>query len=226
MSEDTGTLAGDPTGPPSKAGLTEDERVGHYITMWKQSVEVQQHFNDIEWRIRGLALTVATFALGAAGLAVKDRTEVGQVSLGAVIVFVGLILWYAFYFVDRAWYHPLLKAAVVSGTRLENEIKKSLPEAGMTQAITEGSPYKPSRLVQILSRTSGDMRSDDKLVWFYTVGAAALVLVTIGLQAAAFATDPKGPGPQVVIEHGYHGKQGTGAGPSWFGPTPPRQPVP
>lgn len=191
-------------------GLTEDQRVGHYISMWKQSVEVQQHFNDIEWRIRGLALTVATFALGAAGFAAKDRTEVGQVSLGAVIVLVGLILWYAFYFVDRAWYHPLLKAAVASGTLLEDEIKKSLPAAGMTRAITDGSPYRPSRVVRFLSRTSGEMRSDDKLVWFYKVGAAALILVTVGLQAAALATDPSGPDqkPQIVIDRGHRGGPG------------------
>lgn len=32
--------------------LTAHERVGHYIEMWKQTVTVQQHFNDIEWRIR------------------------------------------------------------------------------------------------------------------------------------------------------------------------------
>lgn len=175
----------DPAVEPTPSGLTENERVGHYVEMWKKSVEVQQHFNDIEWRIRGLALTVATFALGAAGLAVKDRTAVGPVSLGAVIVLVGLVLWYAFYFVDRAWYHPLLKAAVAGGSAMEEEIQRSLPKAGLTQGITAGSPYEPSRVVQVLSRTRGAMHSEDKLVWFYKVGAAALLLVAIGLQAAA-----------------------------------------
>ena len=47
--------------------LSLDQQVGHYIDIWKQTVAVQMHFNDIEWRIRGLALTVATFAIGAAG---------------------------------------------------------------------------------------------------------------------------------------------------------------
>lgn len=182
-------------------GLTEDQRVGHYIAMWERAVEVQQHFNDIEWRIRGLALTVATFALGAAGLAVKDRTEVGPLSLGAIITLVGLLLWYAFYFVDRAWYHPLLKAAVASGTRMEDEIRKSLPEAGMTRAITDGSPYEPSKFVRVLSRTKGSMHSDDKLAWFYSVGAAALLLVTVTLQLAAIFTEPNATedDPQQVV---------------------------
>src|SRR5450631_686527 len=59
-------ITGDqPSDAMTPTGLTRDQQVGHYIDMWKLSVEVQMHFNDIEWRIRGLALTVATFALGS-----------------------------------------------------------------------------------------------------------------------------------------------------------------
>ena len=56
--------------------LSDDDKVPFYLDMWKQTVTVQQHFNDIEWRIRGLALTVLTFALGAAGVASKDSTAI------------------------------------------------------------------------------------------------------------------------------------------------------
>ena len=49
----------------NSSDLTEDRRLSHYVDMWKQSVETQQHFNTIEWQIRGLALTVATFALAS-----------------------------------------------------------------------------------------------------------------------------------------------------------------
>ncbi len=171
-----------PEAAQTQQPLTPDQEVGHYIDMWKQSVEVQMHFNDIEWRIRGLALTVATFALGAAGVAAKDGTRVGWFSLGALVIVIGLLLWYAFYFVDRAWYHPLLKASVAHGTQFEKEIKKVLPAAGMTASITAGSIYKPNRTVRILSRRK-EMHSDDKLVWFYTVGAIALALAAIALQA-------------------------------------------
>lgn len=182
--EDPGPAAtsAHPEAPQTQPPLTPDQEVGHYIDMWKQSVEVQMHFNDIEWRIRGLALTVATFALGAAGVAAKDGTRVGWFSLGALVIGIGLLLWYAFYFVDRAWYHPLLKASVAHGTQFEEEIKKVLPAAGMTASITAGSIYRPKRTVRILSRRS-EMHSDDKLVWFYTVGAIALALAAIALQA-------------------------------------------
>jgi len=179
--------------------LTLNEQVGHYVDMWKQSLEVQQHFNDIEWRIRGLALTVATFALGASGWAAKDGTTVFHLSLGSLIVLLGLLLWYAFYFVDSAWYHPLLKAAVDQGTMIEDEIRKTLPEAGMTRAITAGSVYRPSKVVRWLSRSGPEMHSKDKLVWFYKIGAAALLIAAIGLQAGSMLASPTAVPQQVVV---------------------------
>lgn len=55
--------------------MDDEDRVKHYIELWKQTVAVQQHFNDIEWRIRQLALTALTFALGAAAVAARERTS-------------------------------------------------------------------------------------------------------------------------------------------------------
>lgn len=179
----------DEAGTAAPDSVSETDRIGFYVDLYKQTVETQQHFNDIEWRIRGLALTAATFALGAAGFAAKDQGEIAGVSLGASVVVVGLILWYAFYFVDRHWYHPLLRASVKHGTLIEKELQKVLPAAGMTQAITEGSTYRPGRVVRLLTGGREKMQSDDKLVWFYLVGALALMAVAVGLQTAAFFTD-------------------------------------
>lgn len=191
--------------PGPTDGLTLDQQVGYYVDMWKQSVDVQMHFNDIEWRIRGLALTVATFAIGAAGVAAKDGTRVGWFSLGGLVIMIGLLLWYAFYFVDRVWYHPLLKASVAHGTEIENEIRKSLPRVGMTAAITAGSEYETAGFVRLLSRRK-HMHSDDKLVWFYSIGGIALALAAIALQIGALTgshsdSDPKPlkPTPAVTV---------------------------
>lgn len=201
--------------------LSEADRIGFYVDLYKQTVETQQHFNDIEWRIRGLALTAATFALGAAGLAAKDQGEIAGVSLAASVAVVGLVLWYAFYFVDRHWYHPLLRASVKHGTLIEKELQKVLPAAGMTQAITEGSTYRPGRIVRILTGGRDKMQSDDKLVWFYAVGAVALLVVAVGLQTAAFFTgdqpDPKREDVVVRIERI--------PAPHWLQPTQPSPPV-
>lgn len=204
----TTTTGGPPDAVPP-AGLTLDQQVGHYIDMWKQSVEVQMHFNDIEWRIRGLALTVATFALGAAGVAAKDGTRIAGVSLGTLVIVIGLLLWYAFYFVDRVWYHPLLKASVTHGTVIEDEIKKSLPQVGMTATITASSTHPTRGLVK---RLSGKplMHSDDKLVWFYKVGAVALALAAIALQVgilvgAPSTREPVPPMPSKSSSASAHG---------------------
>jgi hypothetical protein len=205
------------TGPPdggtdpdhaSHPELTRDQEIGYYIEIWKHTVDTQMHFNDIEWRIRGLALTVATFALGAAGVAAKDGSTVGWFSLGSLVLVIGLLLWYAFYFVDRVWYHPLLKGAVDKGTEIEEEIKKSLPRVGMTATITDRSRYETGRIVRVLSRKKV-MRSDDKLVWFYRVGAVALAAAALALQVGVLVgtddvseepTNPADQGP--IEEHG------------------------
>jgi hypothetical protein len=190
----------DPAPAPSldpRTELTLAEQMTHYVDMWKKSVEVQQHFNDIEWRIRGLALTVATFAIGAAGVAAKDGTKVGAVSLGTLVVLVGLILWYAFYFVDRVWYHPLLQAAVDHGMQIEVEIKRHLPLAGMTSSIKARSPQSVGKILRFVSRKP-IMHSADKLNWFYGVGALAFVVAALALQLGAWLDDGDSAKPQRV----------------------------
>ncbi|OAB87818.1 hypothetical protein AWH69_07210 [Janibacter melonis] len=180
--------------------LSDAERVGHYIEMWKQATQVNQHFNDIEWRIRGLALTVATFSIGAAGVAAREGATAFGVSVGSLLLVVGLLLWYAFYFVDLAWYHQLLRASVSQTEKIEQEIIKVLPLGGHATAITAGSAYRPNGLVRFLSRRES-MRSSDKLMWFYRVGALALILVAIGLQISSMQTEPTpDPVPAVTVK--------------------------
>jgi len=168
--------------------LEPDDQVGYYIDLWKKSVEVQQHFNDIGWRIRGLALTVATFALGAGAVAARDASFIGNVSLGAVIVLLGLLLWVAFYFVDRYWYHSLLKGAVKGGTEIEKEIQRHLPKAGVTAAISQASFQPIPRLLGLFSGGK-PQHSDEKLARFYWIGGLVFALAIAGFQVAAFVDD-------------------------------------
>jgi len=182
--------------------MTEKERATLYVEMWKQTVTVQQHFNDIEWRIRGLALTAATFSVGAAGLAVNNNHPFP----GAAILGVGLVLWYAFYFVDRYWYHPLLIASVMQGHQVEAKIEEcGLPGAALTKAISAGSPIDRPTVIRIFTRTANrdkKLRSEGKLVWFYRIGAIALGAATASFGLAAlfgnFAKEPPRPEPIIV----------------------------
>lgn len=211
-------------GPAPQRSAISDVDLGFYVDLYKQAVEVQQHFNDIQWRIRGLALTVATATIGAAGIAARDGTTIGPISLGSVVAAVGLILWNAFYYVDKEWYHPFLRSSVSAGQRMEEVLQTRLPKAGMTAAIIDGSPKAPNWRQKLLFRRpaevqpndsraatnsptgggwrpfelaeDGLMHSDQKLTWFYTYGAAAFVLVAVALQVGVMI----GPDPGATLQ--------------------------
>jgi hypothetical protein len=194
----TGNLP--PNQPPQ---LSDDERCSGYIDLWKQTVEVQQHFNDLEWRIRGLALTAATFALGASAVAAKDGTKFFGISLGSGVLVAGLILWLGFYFVDRYWYHPLLIGSVRHGEKLEDELQAYLPIAGLTKDITAASHIKPPRGLGRVAGKNPDktLRSEEKLRIFYWIGATTLILAAGFLQlAGCSSSNSPEPKPERVIE--------------------------
>ncbi|MFJ1583526.1 hypothetical protein ACIOC1_09430 [Streptomyces sp. NPDC088197] len=166
----------------------DDSQTAHYLEMWKQTIAVQQHFNDIEWRIRGFALTALTFTLGAAAVSARDGSAIklaGQeIQLSSTISLLGLILWGAFYFVDQIWYHRLLIGAVQHGTALEKELQARLPKAGLTMEISASSPY-PASIRLGSYRRSWSLHSARKLTIFYLIGASVLLVFAIALQLGA-----------------------------------------
>jgi hypothetical protein len=184
--------------------LPPDEQAKHLIEMWKQTVSVQQHFNDLCWRIRGLALTALTFAVGAAAVAVREPVVVRlfdrDIQLSTVILLLGLAVWQAFYYVDRQWYHRLLKGAVTHGEELEALLRGlvPLPVDGLTKAISKASRYEgrpPPTFRKV------EVTSTRRLGLFY--GAVSLLLialaVTVQIGATAEHNAPSGaPAPSVA----------------------------
>lgn len=164
----------------------EESETGHYVELWKQTIAVQQHFNDICWRIRGLALTAMTFALGAAAVAVQEDVAIrvfgSTFEFGAAILGLGVLLWSAFSFVDRFWYHQLLKGAVVHGEKLEKELRKRLPAAGLTRQISESSP---TRFGLRWRRTGFVLHSTAKLNIFYLLGILVLLVLAVAVLVGA-----------------------------------------
>lgn len=160
--------------------MTDKELLDAYIEMWKETIGVQKHFNDIELRIRSLALTVLTFVLGGAALAVKERQSVrmfdAEISLGAVILLAGLCVWLAFYFMDQVWYHRFLVGAVRHGEALERVMRETLPEAGLTIEISNSSPYYFKISLPRLTREFA-IRSAAKIRIFYST--VSLILLTL-----------------------------------------------
>ncbi|MFE5759814.1 hypothetical protein ACFQ7I_40005 [Streptomyces massasporeus] len=158
-----------------------DDHIPHYLEMWKQTISVQQHFNDISWRIRGLALTALTFALGAAAVAAREKSTIQIfdwcIQLSSSILTLGLVLWLSFYFVDQIWYHRLLVGAVKHGEELERALQAKIPEAGLTKAISQNSPYTVDLRVK-----SFTIHSSAKMRIFYGVGGMTLIVFAVALQ--------------------------------------------
>ena len=157
------------TPDPIRAGNDEEKKA--VIEVWKKTVEVQQHFNDLELRIRSFALTGLVALIGAAGFVAKERFAFN--ALGVTIPLAGLILLgglpmvLAFWFMDRLWYHRLLYGAVAQGVFIEERARLILPELGLTGAIGRASAIQIGRW---------RYRSPRKIDTFYAILAAALVV--------------------------------------------------
>jgi hypothetical protein len=117
-----------------------DENLHLGLEAWKKTIDVQQHFNDIEMRIRNLAVTVIVAIIGAAGLALREQMTINllgfKTSFAVWLILAGLVAWGAFYLLDRWWYHRLLLASVRHGERLEAALKDKVPGISLTTTIT------------------------------------------------------------------------------------------
>ncbi len=148
--------------PFNKANL---ERV---VDIWKKTVDVQQHFNDIALKIRSLAITILGVAIGAYGLRNLQNIEPFTISS---VSFALTLAWIAFFFMDRYHYHPLLLGAVKHGKMIEDKYKNLLPEIGLTDAIKEASPVK---------FIFCSLHSQSKINIFYTIGFVIISMPWIG----------------------------------------------
>jgi hypothetical protein len=143
------------------------------LEAWKKTIEVQQHFNDLELRIRNIAVTVLAGVFGAVALALQD----GRFLIVAFLLFAGLIAWLSFYFMDRFWYHQLLKGAVVHAQNIENRLQQKIPGIGLSLAISEASQV---RLFGVVVRSN--RRLDSFYMFIATLlGLGSIVFLTIGL---------------------------------------------
>lgn len=154
------------------------------LEAWKKTVDVQQHFNDLELRIRNYALTLLAATFGAAGFVLKEQIpDLVLFGLGAPVVtlvlFAGLVIWSAFYFMDRWWYHRLLYGAVQHGAALEKSVADTLPQLGLGKAISAASPFKLGKY---------KIHTTRKIDIFYGVIAGILILAIL---VTALADSPR-----------------------------------
>ncbi len=147
------------------------------IDIWKKTIDVQQHFNDIELRIRNLAITLVVAVFGVVAYSMKEEMVVAvfgyTLPLGSLVLIGVLPAWLAFYFMDRYWYHRLLLGAVDHARDLE----KSRPELGLTGKIGKRSP--------LVFRGGFKMHSTRKVDVLYWVGGILLIVCSIAVYVAS-----------------------------------------
>ena len=162
------------------------EHTRDLISIWKTIVEAQEHFNDLELRIRGMAITIIGVLLGAVAFAVREdltlRAGGHEFPAAAFLILTAFLTVPAFWMMDRLWYHRLLQGAVTAGTRIEDSLSVVMPEIGLGKAISEASP------ATVLWKWK--IRSTRKIDLFYgVIGVVLLILFAVFLFVVSAVSD-------------------------------------
>ena len=169
---------------------TSPNRMSIAVDIWKKTVDVQQHFNDLELRIRNYAVTVLAAMLGLTAYGLKENLQFTvfrfHTSVAAALLFLAIVPWSAFYLMDRHWYHRLLYGAVNHGLRIERRWQKTLPEIALTDSIGEYSPVRIWKFV---------LHSGHKMSLFYWAGIVFLLLSGFVMHLGTKATPDGLPSP-------------------------------
>ena len=153
----------------------DNAQIDNVISIWKQIIDVQQHFNDIALRIKNIALTVFTFIIGAIGYSIKENLSFViwniDIDTATMLSLFGIIIMFAFFYMDRFWYHNLLLGSVKQGMVIEKRWGNILPEINLTHAIGKASPHP------FLCGTK--IHSNGKFYIFYGLLIAPLLVMAI-----------------------------------------------
>ena len=158
-------------GGKREAALQDEHK--NVVEVWKKSVDVQQHFNDLAMRIRNFAITVVGALIAAVSFTYQQGLQIqvwgANVPVGAGLIGAAVFAWGGFFLMDRYWYHILLKGSVIHAGKIEDKYKDEIPEIGLGKSISEASGK-----VKILGVT---MNSDRRLTSFYALGAVILLAI-------------------------------------------------
>lgn len=146
---------------------------------WEVVVGVQKHFNDLEWRIRSLALTALTAIVGfAVGTSVANKfIAVGTFKFGysAFLGLLGAAIWTAFFMSDYKWYHPMLGGAGLAANALETKLG---PRLGLDPGeMLSHQIYTASK--KSAWRKDHETHSSQKVRVFYLVGYLILAALIV-----------------------------------------------
>lgn len=145
----------------------------YVLEVWKKTVDVQQHFNDIELRIRNMAITIYGGFLGAIAFSIRFN----HFTLIPWLCVASALVWGAFFLMDLFWYHRLLLGAVHYGTSLESTYPEIFPTPSLANRIGKESPVTLKLLKKHGEPKVIEVHSQHKFYVFYGLGALPLVFV-------------------------------------------------
>lgn len=106
-----------------------DETKEITLRSWEKTIDVQMHFNDIELQLRNYALTIFTAVTAGIGYLLKEKIDIIVMGYilpsSAAAAFIGMIIMCAFYFMDKYWYHVLLRGSVAHAITIENMLNQA-----------------------------------------------------------------------------------------------------
>ncbi|QPF83987.1 HAD family hydrolase [Bradyrhizobium genosp. L] len=177
--------------PPTPMQISAEQESKNAIELWKKCVDVHQHFNDLEMRIRNFAITVVGALLAAMSFTYQQGLQTTifghTIPAGLGLVGAAIFAWGGFFLMDRYWYHMLLKGAVDHSAKIEKRYADIIPEIGLGKTISEASGT-----VTVLGMK---MNSNRRLTAFYVLGGAILASVFVFLLLAQPASPTKAASP-------------------------------
>lgn len=164
----------------TKKNVDPEEETKNVIEIWKKCVDVHQHFNDLEMRIRNFAITVVGALIAAVSFTYQQglETEIFGVKIpaGLGLVAAAIFAWGGFFLMDRYWYHILLKGAVDHAGKIEKHFSETIPWIGLGKTISDASAK-----VKIFR---WNVNSNRRLTLFYVVGFVMLSIIFLFLLLA------------------------------------------
>lgn len=156
------------------------------LETWKKTVDVQQHFNDMQMKLRNYAITIVGAMIAAVGFTFQSELELSifgyQFTAGVLLMIASVLAWYAFYFIDRYGYHSLLKGAVDHAGRIENEFASDIPGIGLGTSISKAS--------QNVRFFGIEANSNRRLQIFYFAGLVMQAILLVGFMLASSEVTP------------------------------------
>ncbi|MGV1760814.1 HAD family hydrolase [Rhizobium sp. A22-96] len=170
--------------PSIKKEPDSELEIKNALEIWKKTVDVQQHFNDLEMRIRNFAITVVGALIAAVGYTYQQGLEAHilghQFAAGLGFILAALFAWFAFFVMDYYWYHVFLRGAVKHASKIEKTFKDRIPGIDLGNTISE-----ESRAVKIFGIFPTN--SENRLKMFYCLGFVMIGVVFLTLLLATQA---------------------------------------